>query len=90
MIRPIKFHRTFEKHYAKRILRDPKLSKLYDERYSLFVAGQLGYPLDDHALGGTLKGKRAFSITGDIRVVYQVTAEAIIFLDVGSHNQVYG
>jgi mRNA-degrading endonuclease YafQ of YafQ-DinJ toxin-antitoxin module len=33
-----------------------------------------------------MKGKRAFSIAGDVRVVYEETDEAYIFLDVGSHN----
>lgn len=46
--------------------------------------------LNDHQLTGDLEGKRAFNITGDIRVVYrQIDEEAIEFLDIGSHNQVY-
>lgn len=89
MNKPIRFHKQFEKHYAKRILTNIKLSRQYDERYIQFVAGKRDYPLDDHQLTGKLVGKRAFSIAGDIRVVYTETDKEIIFLDVGSHNQVY-
>ena len=37
-----------------------------------------------------MDGKRAFSITADIRVIYIETDDAIIFVDFGSHAQVYG
>jgi len=37
-----------------------------------------------------MKGFYAFSITGDIRVIYQkISDEEIILVDIGSHNQVY-
>ena len=36
-----------------------------------------------------MKGLRAFSIGGDLRVVYQETEDRYELLDVGSHNQVY-
>lgn len=53
------------------------------------MAGELGYPPHDHALTGKLTGKRAFSVAGDIRVIYVELEDAIVFLDIGSHNQVY-
>jgi len=89
MNKPVRFHKQFEKHYAKRILPNIKLSRQYDERYTQFVTGKRDYPLDDHQLTGKLVGKRAFSIATDIRVVYEETEDAILFLDVGTHNQVY-
>jgi mRNA-degrading endonuclease YafQ of YafQ-DinJ toxin-antitoxin module len=55
----------------------------------MFIAGQRGAPLYDHHLTGDLQGRRAFSITGDVRVVYIEFKDKIIFLDVGTHNQVY-
>jgi mRNA-degrading endonuclease YafQ of YafQ-DinJ toxin-antitoxin module len=55
----------------------------------LFVAGELGYPLNDHALLGKLEGKRAFWVAGGIRVIYVEADDFIVFLDIGSHNQVY-
>lgn len=88
-MKPIRFNKTFEKNYKKRVLADPKLSKLFDICYEAFASGQRDYPLNDHALKGKLKGKRAFSVANDIRIVYEETDDAFIFLDIGSHNQVY-
>ena len=49
------------------------------------------YPLlNDHALKGDQSGRRSFSITGDIRVIYRKMDEStVLLLDIGSHNQVY-
>lgn len=88
-MKPIKRDKTFEKHFKQRISPNEKLRKQFKERLALFIAGELGYPLHDHALTGKLAGKRAFSVAGDIRVIYVELEDAIVFLDVGSHNQVY-
>lgn len=89
MSKPVRFHRDFEKNYKKRILRNKRLRDLYNNRFDLFVSGIRDYPLYDHSLTGKLAGKRGFSITGDVRVVYKEAEKEIVFLDIGSHNQVY-
>ena len=89
MSKQIDFSKSFEKAYAKRIARNEKLKKAYASRYRLFIQGERGYPLHDHALTGSLAGKRAFSIAGDLRVVYIELPDVIIFVDIGTHNQVY-
>ena len=88
-MKPVNFHRDFEKHYKQRVNSKPRLARQFAERYKLFLAGERGKPLDDHALSGGLQGRRAFSVTGDIRVVYIELEDQIIFLDIGTHNQVY-
>lgn len=88
-MKPIKRDRTFEKHFRQRISPHTKLVYQFKERLALFMAGELGYPLHDHALTGKLAGKRAFSVAGDMRVVYIELEDSIVFLDIGSHNQVY-
>jgi mRNA-degrading endonuclease YafQ of YafQ-DinJ toxin-antitoxin module len=88
-MRPIKFSKRFLKHYKQRIVRQKKLSKAFDRRYLQFAKGERGYPLNNHALTGGLSGKRAFSIAADIRVIYVETPTDTIFLDIGTHNQIY-
>jgi addiction module RelE/StbE family toxin len=88
-VKPIRRHRKFEKNFKSRISPNPKLKKQFMARLELFKEGVRDYPLDDHALIGTMKGLRAFSIGGDLRVVYRETEEHYEFLDIGSHNQVY-
>jgi len=83
------FDKKFIKSYKLRILNNQKLSHKYDAKYLLFSNGERGNPINDHALIGKKSGLRAFSVTGDIRVVYIETDDSYIFLDIGSHNQVY-
>lgn len=88
-MKPVIFHRDFEKHYKQRIAPNPKLAKKFGERYRLFISGERGKPLDDHALSGSLQGRRAFSVAGDTRVIYMELEDQTIFLEIGTHNQVY-
>lgn len=85
----IELHHSFIKSCAKRIAKNRKLGKQYEVRVDMFIAGQRGTPLNDHALTGDLQGRRSFSITGDIRVIYVELKDKILFLDIGTHNQIY-
>lgn len=73
MSRPIDLHRSFVKSYVRRIAKDPKLLTQYEARVELFVRGVRGAPINDHPLTGSMDGKRSFSITADIRVIYRET-----------------
>jgi addiction module RelE/StbE family toxin len=88
-MKPIRRDKTFEKHLKQRITPSENLTGRFKERLALFMAGELGYSLHDHALTGKLAGKRAFSIAADIRVIYIELEDSIVFLDIGSHSQVY-
>jgi len=79
----------FIKHYKKRIAFNAKMDQQFDERLELFIKHRQDPLLQNHVLKGDKLGLRAFSVTGDIRVVYKETDDAYIFLDIGSHNQVY-
>lgn len=88
-MKPIYKHKIFAKNYKKRILKNKALNKQFEQRLELFVLGVRGGPLNDHALKGKLAGHRAFSISGNLRVVYRETDVDYRFVDVGTHNQVY-
>jgi addiction module RelE/StbE family toxin len=88
-MKQIRFTKTFEKSFKKRIISNPNLSKNFAKRLKLFQENPKNPLLRDHALVGTKIDKRAFSISGDIRVVFGVNEDFLVFYDVGSHNQVY-
>lgn len=89
MQKPIKRTKQFEKHFRLRITQNRKLRKQFEKRLELFITGELGPPLFSHSLTGSLAGKRAFSIGGDLRVVYQEFDDHYLFVDIGTHTQVY-
>ncbi len=82
--------KNFKKNYKKRIKSNKRLVKRFDERYDLFEENPENPILLDHSLSGKLTGHRAFSVTGDIRVIYYIFENVTYFVDIGTHNQVYG
>ena len=85
----IKFHQKFKKNFKKRIQPQHKLVEAFENRLSTFLQNQKHYLLRDHKLVGKFRDYRAFSITGDIRLVYKITDDTLFLYDIGTHNQVY-
>lgn len=80
-------HKDFKKDYKKL---SAEVREKFGERFLLFLKDQRLPFLRDHELKRNLKGKRAFSVTGNVRVIYKyVEEETILLLRVGTHNQVY-
>ena len=87
----IRYSRLFLKNYKKRIKTHPPLRNRFRQRVLLFERDSRHPLLRDHALKGKKQDFRAFSITGDIRVIYVEEEKGIVrFIDVGTHAQVYG
>ena len=69
---------------------DEELESLVEETIILFQKNPQDTRFSDHALSKRMKGKRAFSITGEIRIIYrQISRNVVRFLDIGTHPQVY-
>ncbi len=85
----ILFHKTYLKHYKKRVLPNKNLDERLESRLKLFIKDPSDPVLEDHRLTGKKKEYRAFSVTGDYRVVYKKFDDTIVLYDVGTHNQVY-
>ncbi len=85
----IQYHREFVKNYKKRISPYPKLDTQFKNQLDKFIKNPNDPSLRDHKLIGKKKNFRAFSVSGDIRVVYLIINDTIWLYDIGSHNQVY-
>ena len=85
----INYTKKFRKSYRYRIKNNKNLSRKFNDRLQVFVQDPDNPLLKDHKLTGTKKNLRAFSITGDIRVLYLRKGDIIDFMDIGTHNQVY-
>ena len=81
--------KQFLKHFNKRIKPYPNLYSRFKERVKLFLDSPTNPVLQDHQLKGAKTEFRAFSITGDIRIIYSKGEDYIYFIDIGTHNQVY-
>ncbi len=85
----IHYLKEFKKHYQKRIAQHKNLEKRFQERLLLCLKDPGNPLLRNHRLIGEKNQYRAFSVTGDIRVVYQISNGVLFLYDIGSHNQVY-
>jgi mRNA interferase YafQ len=85
--------KNFRKRYKERIRGNKKLVKRVEERIKLFIEDRYNPILKDHKLQGKYLGLGAFSIAGDLRIIYRENNEGEIsiidLLDIGTHNQVY-
>ena len=84
----VKYHKKFNKRFYKLT---PKLMEKVLERIELFKKDPFNPLLKNHALTGHLYGRRAFSVTGDMRVIFKEYDNyfVVVMLDVGIHNQIY-
>ena len=86
----IEFSSHFKRAFKKRILNNIILEKRFHERLNLLQLGPFNTKLETHKLSGLLKGKLAFSVSYDCRVVFSFKDEnTIVLLDIGTHDQVY-
>lgn len=85
----IDYHRNFLRNFKKRVVNNPALDLKFKERLKLFERDPQNQVLRNHKLAGSKSNYWAFSITGDVRVIYTKNDGLIIFYDIGSHNQVY-
>jgi mRNA-degrading endonuclease YafQ of YafQ-DinJ toxin-antitoxin module len=82
------YHKRFEKNFTRL---PQKLRTKVVERIELFKKDQFNPVLKNHALKGPLSDRRAFSVTGDIRIIFEEFDNyfVVVMLDVGIHNQIY-
>jgi addiction module RelE/StbE family toxin len=82
----------FAKKFEKRMKKLPsKLKGRIVETIEIFAKNPNAKLLRNHALKGGLSGRRAISVTGDVRIIFREYEDytLVLMLDVGSHNQVY-
>ena len=84
--------RRFEKSFARLNF---KTQKLFIKKLGIFIDDEYAISLRTHKLKGRGVGEYAFSVTDDIRAIYEKRSmkemEIIIFMfvDIGGHNKVY-
>lgn len=85
----IRYHRRFERKLQNlpRPLREKVVVAI-----ARFVQDPRDPTLHNHPLHGRLAALRAFSVGGDLRVIVQEfdNYTLVLFLDIGTHERVYG
>ena len=81
-------HRNFKKRYQRL---DKYIRGKADLAMEKFYRNPFDPLLRNHALKGDMVGRRAISVTGDVRIIFEEHDNyvLVIMLDVGTHNQIY-
>ena len=81
------FSERFKKRFNKLT---KKVQDKFAERLDVFVKDPSSKILKAHPLKGNLVGYRAFSVSGDCRVIYRIIdKDHIKLIDIGTHSQIY-
>lgn len=81
---------NFERMYQKLLRYDPSLEAVVTQKVRWFKNNPEDTRLKNHPLRKKMKGKFAFSITGDIRIIYKWQGKNTArFLAIGGHKEVY-
>lgn len=83
----IHFTKKFAKQYDKA---DLKIKNAFRSRLKLFREDSFNPSLNNHSLRGKYLGYRSINVTGDLRAIFKVVGEEIIFVTINSHSNLYG
>jgi addiction module RelE/StbE family toxin len=82
----IRRHKDFKKQYKKL---PSKIKDKFNQRLILFLKNQFSSILNNHKLHGEWRGHRSINITGTYRAIYYETGDAIWFVAIDTHPQLY-
>jgi addiction module RelE/StbE family toxin len=80
----------FSPIFLKRITAAPIAIKIaFREVFDLFSDNPTHEALRNHPLTGKYAGTRSIDVTGDWRAIYRTERERVIFMDIGTHEDLY-
>lgn len=86
----IAFSSSFKRAFKKRVAGHANMEARFWERVDAFKNNPFDPMLRTHKLSGKLKDLWGFSIEYDLRVVFYFSdSERAVFIDIGSHKEVY-
>lgn len=83
----INFHKDFIKDSGR--LTVSQKDKLV-QRLKLFGQDEFDPILNNHSLKGKYSGCRSINVTGDLRAIFKIAGEDVIFTALDSHSNLYG
>ena len=81
------YHKNFRKQFDKLSI---KIQDKFEEKLDLFLQNMFHPLLNNHSLTGKYEGCRSINITGNIRAIFYLKTESgIVFINIGSHPELY-
>ena len=78
----------FRRNFRLRVAKNPELAKHY--RQSVLAFYEDPELVSAHPLRYEMSGRWSFTVDDDCRVIFRIMDNFYLFVDIGSHSQVYG
>jgi len=88
-MRKIAFSSSFKKAFKKKLKNNPQIEEVFWEKVGIFLSDPFDQRLRTHKLSGKLKNLLSFSLGYDFRVIFYFEGDQAIFIDIGTHDEVY-
>jgi addiction module RelE/StbE family toxin len=86
----VSFSSSFKRAFKRRIKGNPDLESRFWQKLEQFTIEPFAPTLKTHKLSGKLRDFWSFSIDYDARVLFYFTEDdKAVFVDIGSHDEVY-
>ena len=79
-------YKNFKKKFAKL---SPKIQNKFYERWVIFQQNKFDPILDNHSVDKKYPGCRSVDITGDYRAIFREEDGIAIFVNIGTHSELY-
>lgn len=81
----------FHKKFTKQLLKMPlRLREQFGKRLQIFIDNKYDRQLNNHSVDAVFPDCRSINITGDYRAIYRESSDGILFVDIGTHSELYG
>jgi len=78
------------KTFVKRLRRTPlKIQSKFRARLKIFIENPTQPILNNHSVEKVFTGCRSINITGDYRAIFKIENELFVFVDIGTHSELY-
>lgn len=81
------FHKTFNKKFKK--LPD-KVQMAFHARLAIFENNPFHPLLENHDVSRAFPGCRSINVTGDFRAIFYERRGLAVFINIGTHSELYG
>lgn len=80
------FHKNFTKRFKKL---PPKIQEQFYKRLDLFIKNKFNPALNNHLVDRVFLNCHSINITGDYRAIFYDQGDAVIFIIIGTHSDLY-
>ncbi len=79
-------HRKFVKKFVKLPL---KVRIKFEQRLLVFISDPFSKELNNHSVENRFSGCRSINVSGDYRAIYKFENDIALFVNIGTHSELY-